>query len=289
MENSSQIEIIEDIHQSDEYARYMESIGWTVKKIRSNNDQVYINVFIRKIGLLRICKIQRSKYLPDLSDLKKLFKKERILMCKLEPETYESDLNNKLINQYGFKQDNSPLLGTKTIRVNLKPEINDVFNSFKKDCRYSIRKLANEKMNLELNKFDEFYEVWRLSAKRKNIWIPSKIDYFKLLNAFGAKAFTLTINSQAGAMVIVHEKTAFYYYAGATKLGTEMNLPYVVVWEAMKLAKNMGAVVWDFEGIYDQRWPNKGWLGFSHFKKSFGGEEVEFPGCFIKWRWPFSS
>jgi peptidoglycan pentaglycine glycine transferase (the first glycine) len=66
-----------------------------------------------------------------------------------------------------------------------------------------------------------------------------------------------------------------------------LNLPYFIVWEAMKEAKKRGCKIWDFEGIYDARWPNKSWLGFSHFKKSFGGEEIEFPGSFEKWRWPF--
>ena len=33
-----------------------------------------------------------------------------------------------------------------------------------------------------------------------------------------------------------------------------------------------GLKIFDFEGIYDQRFPklNKGWIGFSNFKKGFG-------------------
>jgi len=288
MEITSQIEIIEDLHQAEEYGKFMELIGWNVKKVKNMDHSGYVNVFIRRIGPVKICKIQRSRTLPDLSELLTLFKEEKIVMCKLEPEIQNNEFKELLVNKYKFLPDNSPLLGTKTIRVNLKPDIDNIFESFKKDCRYSIRKAASEKIDIEVNKYDGFYEIWTQSAKRKKIWIPGKDDFSKLIKVFGQKAFTISINSHAGAMVIVHKKTAFYYYAGATKLGTEKNLPYIVVWEAMKHAKEMGAEVWDFEGVYDERWPNKGWLGFSHFKKSFGGVEVEFPGCFVKWRWPFS-
>jgi lipid II:glycine glycyltransferase (peptidoglycan interpeptide bridge formation enzyme) len=89
-------------------------------------------------------------------------------------------------------------------------------------------------------------------------------------------------------MILMHERVAYYYYAGATKEGNNANLPYLVAWEAMKAAKERGCKVWDWEGIYDSRWPNKGWRGFSHFKRSFGGVEVEYPGCFSLWRWPIS-
>jgi len=58
---------------------------------------------------------------------------------------------------------------------------------------------------------------------------------------------------------------------------------YLVVWELMQEAKKRGCKTWDWEGIYDERWPNKGWKGFTHFKKSFGGYEVEFPGSFTRW------
>jgi lipid II:glycine glycyltransferase (peptidoglycan interpeptide bridge formation enzyme) len=55
-----------------------------------------------------------------------------------------------------------------------------------------------------------------------------------------------------------------------------------MVWYGILWGKKRGAKMFDFEGIYDSRFPNKSWLGFTHFKKSFGGKEVEYPGCFVK-------
>ena len=68
-------------------------------------------------------------------------------------------------------------------------------------------------------------------------------------------------------------------YAATNKKGRATSAQYLVVVEAIKESKRRGAKIFDFEGIYDPRYhkQTKGWRGFTHFKKSFGGEEVEFP------------
>ena len=119
------------------------------------------------------------------------------------------------------------------------------------------------------------------------MWIPKEKEYRNLIEAFGKNVFCLAVKDLAGVVILIHNKAAFYYYAGSTLEGMRLNLPYLMVWEAMREAKKRGCKIWDFEGIYDFRWPNKNWLGFSHFKRSFGGKEIEFPGSFEKWRWPF--
>ncbi len=263
MEDLADIEV-EDVRQSVEYGRYMEKIGW----------EVINKVFIRRLGPVSIAKIQRTN-LPK--ELDKVLKDNRVFMCKFEPAKVGHVPKE-------FRQDGWPMLGTKTIRVDLRPSEKKILESFKKDCRYILRKFQDTKYKIQTNEFRKFYEIWKRSAKRKNLWIPNQREYEALVQSFGDECFCKTINDEAGAVILTHKASAFYYYAGST---IKSDLPYLAVWEAMKEAKMRGAKVWDFEGIYDSRWPNKGWVGFSHFKKSFGGVEVEYPGCFSKWRWPF--
>lgn len=259
MEN---IEEIEDLRQSPEYKKYMERIGW----------KVVSGVFIRKLGPISIAKIQRTE-LPK--NLDKILDDNHVMMCKYEPNI--GTLTN-------FKQDNWPLLATKTLRVDLRLSETEIMNNFKKDARYTLRKHQETNHKIQTDDFDGFYEIWKKSARRKDLWIPSKKDYLALVECFGEKCFCVTINDAAGAVILTHKNVAYYYYAGSV---VKSDLPYLVVWEAMKMAKKMGCEIWDFEGVYDKRWPNKGWVGFSHFKKNFGGEEVEFPGCFTRWMWPY--
>ncbi len=75
---------------------------------------------------------------------------------------------------------------------------------------------------------------------------------------------------------------AYYWQAFTGTFGRKNQTQYKIVWEGVLWAKKKGVKVFDFEGIYDERFPNKSWRGFTHFKKSFGGYEVEYPGAFVK-------
>lgn len=236
-----------DLRQSPAYARYLTTLGWIVEK----------GIFIRPLWIFgALAKIQRG-VLPD--NWKEILKKHHVWM---------------------FETNYSP---SKTLRVDLTLPKTKIFDQFKKDCRYVLRKLEIRNWKLEVNEFKEFYEIWQKSAKRKSLWIPKEREYFNLVKCFKNKCFCITINNEAGALILIHDSVAYYYYAGATKEGVKQNLPYLVVWKCIQEAKKRKCKLWDFEGIYDNRWPNKSWLGFSHFKKSFGGTEMLFPGSKIKW------
>lgn len=283
MEDTKSFKVKEDVHQSPEYGKYMEKIGWITYKIEDPKNR--IQIFIKKVWPGAIAKIQRVDLPIPWEAIHKILKKHRVFMCKIEPMNSDLRIMNSDLRKLGFRLDGWPLLGTKTLRVDLSPGEEVILNSFKKDARYCIRKCSELIVQSSLNEYEKFYEIWKSSARRKNLWIPSKKDYLSLVECFGEKAFCVTANDLAGCLVLTHKNTAFYFYSGAVKEAKNNQLPYGVVWEAMKEAKKRGCETWDFEGIYDSRWPNKGWLGFSHFKKSFGGEEIEFPGCFSRWSW----
>src|SRR3989344_2267219 len=240
MENLANVEIKEDLRQARAYGDYIERIGWRTVKVGKTQ------MFVRKLGPVSIAKIQRVR-LPILeNEVDFVLRENRVVMCKLEPSEGRDV-------PPGFHPDSWPLLGTKTLRVDLRPNEAEIFERFKKDARYILRRTREVKRVVDVNKFDDFYDIWKMSSKRKNLWIPSRKDYNGLIEAFGKNCFCVTIDEMAGAVVLVHEKSAFYYYAGATREGNENNLPYLVVWEAMREAKRRGARVWDFEGIYDER------------------------------------
>src|SRR4030042_1056681 len=78
----------------------------------------------------------------------------------------------------------------------------------------------------------------------------------------------------------------YYWYGFTNNEGRTSLSQYSLLYQGILWAKRQGCKVFDFEGVYDPRFPDKSWLGFSHFKRSFGGYEVEYPGCFIQNRFP---
>jgi hypothetical protein len=283
VENPTSIKIAGDLRQSEEYGQFMEKIGWKTVQVPNPKSQVTSQIFVKKLGPVSIAKLQRAEQPLPWNEIEKILKKEKVMMCIIEP----CDGNQNEFIKHGYRVNKEPLLGTKTLRIDLRPDEEKILKSFKKDARYILKKFTIYNFQFSINDYKKFYEIWQQSAKRKHLWIPKEDEYSALITAFGKNVFGITIGNEAGAIILIYKKTAFYYYAGGTSEGTKKNLPYPVVWTAMKEAKKRGCLVWDFEGIYNSKWPNKTWLGFSHFKKSFGGAETEYPGSFIKWRWPF--
>ena len=86
----------------------------------------------------------------------------------------------------------------------------------------------------------------------------------------------------AGAIFLISDKTAYYWQAFTGPQGRSTLAQYQLVWQGILWAKRKGCKTFDFEGIYDPRFPIKSWLGFTHFKKSFGGRQVDYPGTYCK-------
>ena len=87
----------------------------------------------------------------------------------------------------------------------------------------------------------------------------------------------------SGLMIVYSKDTANYYMTWTSEAGRKSGAHYKLVWDEMLRAKKMGLKYWDFEGVFDPRWPQKRWKGFTEFKRRFGGKLVQFPGGFFRW------
>jgi len=286
-----------DFRQTSQYGEYLEAIGWVVKKIDGTL------VFIRKIPLtpFSIIKIQRVEKIPDFVRVEKLAKKYRALSVSIEPSVFspQSSPASPLarrgravfkLKKNGYRLSNSPYLPTKTIWLDLSQSKTELLKQMKKDARYSLKKINRPDYNILVydnktgQEIKNFYQAWKKTAGWQML-IPSFKNILALKNSFGRKALFLASKSPeiiAGTIILMTGQTAYYYYAFTSKKGRKLLAQYGLVWEAIKLAKKRGCQVFDFEGIYDPRFPVKSWQGFSHFKKSFGGKEIDYPGCFRK-------
>lgn len=80
----------------------------------------------------------------------------------------------------------------------------------------------------------------------------------------------------AGILLLFYDQIAYYWFASSLPLGKKLFAPTLLVWEALKLSKKRGCQVFDFEGIYDERFPkaSSSWRGFTKFKEGFGGKKI---------------
>lgn len=274
-----------DLKQSAEYVKYMESIGWTVERV--NGTFAYIKKF-PIIG--NFIKLQHPEQLSNKT-IKHLVNKYEPFQFVIEPR-YSSHIIH--LTTHNFRQNRNYFVPSKTIQIDLTKSKNQLLQEMHYKTRYNIKKEANlPHLTFHISKdIFSFADFWQECAiKQRGMFLSQKTEIIGIYKAFGKKAQIILVQNKkeilSGVLLICTKDTAYYMYAASTIDGKKLFAPTINVWEAIKLAKKLGYKIFDFEGIYDERFPIKTWQGFTRFKKSFGGSEIEYPGAFVKFRFPF--
>jgi lipid II:glycine glycyltransferase (peptidoglycan interpeptide bridge formation enzyme) len=284
-----------DIRQSIHYANYIKREGWIVERIGE------INYFIRQFPVRKfpiigsILKVQRPEEI-NYDIINKLCRKHRVFQIILEPSLasgFGTFSHNQLYAQ-GFKLSKSPYLPSKTLQIDLTQAQKEIFRHFKKDARYAVKRgeAAIIRPYSTPNEIRKWREAWKNSVKFDR-YVPSAGQLINLRKSFpGNYSLFLASHNMSGRIIggVLFTRSshdfAYYWYGFTNDEGRSSLSQYSLLYQGILWAKKQGCKVFDFEGVYDPRFPNKSWLGFSHFKRSFGGYEVEFPGCYTKSRLP---
>jgi len=226
-----------------------------------------------------IIKVQRPETIP-LKKIEKLAMEHNAFQIIIEPK---NKLDVKFLTANKYKESKSPFLPTKTLHLDLTKTNEELKQGLKKDARLAIRKNNQPSISeLQLKDIERFRNAWKKAVNKKR-YVPPLPHLMALKNTFGDKAlFLITKDNSAGAIFLIGDRIAYYWQAFSNKEGRKNLAQYKIIWEGILKSKAKGSKILDFEGIYDERFPNKSWQGFSHFKKSFGGHEVEYPGVFTK-------
>lgn len=270
-----------DLRQMSEWGKWMESIGWQTDVVKGTDGKSEFLVLIKKVPLLpfSILKLQRFNKKLDFDSLKSIKKKFKITYSVLEPMNLEvvSDLI-----AHGYKLSKGPYLPTKTLVLDLTKSEDSLFTELSTNAKRILKK----ENNIEIKKINEeqFYEGWKRWAKSL---ILTTNQFNKLNQVFGKKIeYWASFEGEeiSSAIMMIYSKDgAHYYQTWTSESGRKNNGQFYLVWETMLDAKRRGKKYYDFEGIQDVRFPLRRWEGFTEFKKKFGGQEIEYPGCFSKW------
>lgn len=270
-----------DIRQSFPFSQYMGNLGWEVEKLGKNF------VYLRKFPLLGFfAKIPRPNMPVNLNKILAVKKSHKIFRLKISPFVAERNKNYQLYQKQflnaGFKIDNSPFNPTTNYLIDLKLGENEIFNNFLEAKRRAVRRAL--KNNIIVRETDDlmafikirqhqYASVWFLvGGEMRKLWKNLYPENATLLLAYKS------IRNQpiAGILLLFHDKVAYYWFASSLPIGKKLFAPTLLVWEAIKLSKKRGCKIFDFEGIYDDRFPkaSKSWRGFTKFKEGFGGKKV---------------
>lgn len=283
-----------DIRQSIPWGDFLTKIGWQTQPLDSGQ------IFIRKIPLspFSLIKLQRMDNPLPFEKIDQIAKQHHALCTIIEPS--DTNFQEAVFKQSGFFQALSmALLPTSTSTINLNQSEKTLWSSFSENARRNIKKA--QKNNLEtrivfLNEpgsekfFNQFFVLLSNLKKMKGFYLPGYDEFYKKMQAFKNNSVFLFAyspkNTQpiAGVWLGFFDTTAVYMHAGNTEEGYKLLANYLLVWEALKLAQKLKLKVFDFEGLYDLRFPRlrRSWMHFSEFKHRFHGQIIEYPQPYIK-------
>lgn len=271
-----------ELQQSRFYTRYITLLGWHVKRIDG------VNIFFRHIPLVGgFAKVQRSKKLPAIANLRSFIKDHHIRTIAIEPDQslpqrQFSRVVQKL-RKY-VKVNASPFLPTKTIRVDLTPAEEIIFQRFAESKRRAVRRAQKHNVTIQISEnISELIAIKNKSAGMFGFITTHGVK--ELYGVLGIKrtaillAYSEKKKPVGGIFLLFWDRVAYYWIAGATREGKKLFAPTLLVWEALKVAKQRGARRFDFVGVWDERMPHKfsDWKGFTKFKEGFGGKTLYYP------------
>ena len=266
--------IYQDLRQTNNYSQYMQDLGWRVDEYKG------VHIYLKKIFFWSFVKIQRPNNLIVKEFNSYLLRKYKRSTVYIEPanvKQYEEFVNSK------FKKYNSPFLPSKTVQIDLRRSEDQLLKEMHYKTRYNCKKATSDKMQAtKSDSIDKFAEFWQRCAGQRGMFLSQKKEIRAIYNAFSKDAVIhyVHINNEwlSAILRISTSNVSYYMYAASTKDGKKLFAPTIITWEAIKAAKKEGKKVFDFEGVFDERFPLTSWKGFTRFKKGFGGIEVEYPG-----------
>lgn len=270
-----------ELQQSPLYWRYVEKLGWTVLCIDG------VAVFLKKIPLLGMfAKIQRPALLPSISKVIPVLRQYRtnILAVDAHPSQNQKELEMWLLSLSKFFRISTSLyLQTKTVIIDTSKSESDIFQACSPAKRRGIRRA--EKNNVRVVQSENIYDL--IAVKNTSEGLFGAITTYgidKLWNIFYPNHAEILLaywekKIVAGVLLLLYEKTAYYWIAGATRQGKKVFAPTLLVWEALKYSKKHGCSRFDFVGVWDERMPAyyKDWIGFTKFKEGFEGIPLYYP------------
>lgn len=167
--------------------------------------------------------------------------------------------------------------------MNIEDDELTLFNKIKKKTRYEVRKaekICEVIVSSDIAMIEDFYEI-ELDTVERNKWNVHSKEYIK--KEF--EKFNQNQNSNvvlikydnkfiAGGVFITFAKQTYYHYGASLTEYRNIPASYLMIWEAIKLAKSKESSYFNFWGITPENAKeNHPWTGLTRFKMKFPGFE----------------
>ncbi len=222
-------------------------------------------------------------------ELKDFAKKQGCDFLRTNPLLEKNAENQAFFQKLGFKRAPLHIHPEMTFELDIKKSEEELLAQMRKTTRYLIRQAQKNcaieiQENNSLEALELFYSLYALTAQRHS-FVPFSFDYLKkefLTFSKENQIFILLGKYQkeavAGGIFILWQKICFYHHGASSQRYAKIPVSYLLLWEAIKKAKERGCERFNFWGGVKLEEKNKKhpWYGLSLFKAGFGAKEKEY-------------
>ena len=242
-----------------------------------------IPFFKFKIGYLPRSKMPNEKVLQKIYEFGK---KNNVIFIKIEPYEEKSSNNETMKQSSNYVKSPHPLFPSWTQMLDLTKSEDEILKAFHPKTRYNIRLAEKKGVNVREesndNGFEKFVKLYFETTKRQK-YFGHDYQYHKTVwNNLKNKISHILIAYYDGIPLAAYQLwyldgMIYYVYGGTSQLHRNLMASNLLMWEAIKLGKKLGAKEFDMWGSLGPNYdPTDPWSGFTRFKEGYGTKFVEF-------------
>jgi len=224
-----------------------------------------------------------------LNHISNIAKQEKASFIRVSPILGNSQENNLVFEDLGFRSAPIHMHPENSWELDITPAEQDLLANMRKTTRYLIKQ-AQKNLDIEIVKstnIDDlklFWPVYKETAKRHHFVVFSEKYLSAEFNCFANdRQIIIFLGKYKGRVVscaifVVWQGTCYYHHSGSLSRFNKIPVSYLLQWEAIKEAKALGCVAYNFWGIApkvetekDAQKSKHPWAGLSLFKMGFGG------------------
>lgn len=258
--------------QSQQWGQFQESLG---RKVWRLEDILVIKYSLPFNRNYLYCPRVSERVSDDfLEKVKEIALQEGSIFLKIEPEKEIPNL----------KKSDKQIQPAKTIILDISKSEDELLNQMHSKTRYNIRLAQRKGIEVKESNNQEslgvFVKLLKQTAQRDKFFLHSQEYYQEMMDILGqdmVKLFLAKYKNKivAANLICFFNQTVIYLHGASDYRYHQLMAPYLVQWQVIQEAKEMGFKYYDFWGIDEDKWP-----GVTRFKKGFSGQEVNYPGSY---------
>ena len=278
-----------DLHflQSKEWEEFQQSEGQ--KTFREKGADFEFMAILKSTPLGRYLFLPYGPQLKNksalksaLTAIKKLAKEQNCFFVRIEPTIPFTEAE---LRKIGAKKSHH-LDPEHTWILDLPETDEEIYQIIGKNKARAHRNRALKNISIRTSKnpadMDIFFKFYETVAKKDNFQTNERDYLTHQLNFDFATLYIAEFEKQPIAATIMYTgKDACYYaYAGADYEHRKKEGGAILLTQMLCDARAAGKKYFDFWGITTSDNPKDPWFGFTKFKKSFGGRQIDYAGTY---------